>query len=164
MTATTPTQSPAKTLPSRRCPNCADDLIIAPCGNCGWEPGLVPVALAQTSDGPVTAFVVEKRHKFMFISGILACVLGVITFGGGVSGGFAGGVVAGTIFGPLIFSAGVITLKTTRGGKTWWGLSAREKGLAVPGLVCGAFLGLLVIPVVLICVAMMKMSTDAWRG
>lgn len=164
MTTTTATPSPEPTLRSRPCPNCADDLVITPCQNCGWEPGLVPVAQTQTPDGPMTTFVAEKRHKFMLIFGVLACVLGIIVFGGGVSGGSAGGVIAGIIFGPLVFTAGVMTLKSTRGGKAWWGLSAKEKGLAVPGLVCGGFLALLIIPIVLLFVAMMKMSTDAWRG
>jgi hypothetical protein len=44
------------------------------------------------------------------------------------------------------------------------GLSATEKGLAVPGLIAGGFLGLCNIPILLLCVAFMKMSTDAWRG
>ena len=35
--------------------------------------------------------------------------------------------------------------------------------MAVPGLIAGGFLGLMIIPVLLICVAFMKMSTDAWR-
>jgi hypothetical protein len=99
----------------------------------------------------------------MLAFGVLSCLLGVIILIGGFSGGPAD-VVAGIIFGPLIFAAGVMTLKNTRGGKAWWGLSAKEKGLAVPGLTAGGFLGLCIIPVLLLCVAMMKMSTDAWRG
>lgn len=164
MTTTTPTRSPEQMLRSRPCPNCADDLIITPCGNCGWGPGLVPVAQTQTPDGPMTTFVAEKRHRFMLIFGVLACVLGIVILGGGVSGRSAGGVIAGIIFGPLVFAAGILTLKNTRAGKAWWGLSAREKGLAVPGLIAGGFLGLLIIPVLLFCIAMMKMSTDVWRG
>jgi hypothetical protein len=82
---------------------------------------------------------------------------------GGISSG-GGSIAAGVIFGPLIFAAGVMTLKNTRGGKAWWGLSAKEKGMAVPGLIAGGFLGLCIIPILLLFVAMMKMSTDAWRG
>jgi hypothetical protein len=162
--ATTETLPPAKSPSSRPCPNCADTLASPPCATCGWEPGLVPVALTQTADGPVTTFAAEKRHRFMLAFGVLACLLGVAIVGSGISGGSAGGIVAGIIFGPLVFAAGVLTLKNTRGGKAWWGLSAREKGLAIPGLIAGGFLGLMIIPVLLICVAFMKMSTDAWRG
>jgi hypothetical protein len=162
--ATTETLPPAKSPSSRPCPNCSDTLASPPCATCGWEPGLVPVALAQTADGPVTTFAAEKRHRFMLAFGVLACLLGVAIVGSGISGGSAGGIVAGIIFGPLVFAAGVLTLKNTRGGKAWWGLSAKEKGLAIPGLIAGGFLGLMIIPVLLICVAFMKMSTDAWRG
>ena len=162
--ATTQTASPAKSPSSRPCPNCADTLASPPCVNCGWEPGLVPVALTQTADGPVTTFAAEKRHKFILAFGVLSCLLGVAIVGEPVSGGSAGGIVAGIIFGPLVFAAGVMTLKNTRGGKAWWGLSAKDKGLAIPGLIAGGFLGLCIIPILLICVAFMKMSTDAWRG
>jgi hypothetical protein len=168
--ATTQTQPAENTQPaekkpsSRPCPNCAETLSGAPCQNCGWEPGLVPVAVTQTADGPVTTFAAEKRHRFMLIFGVLACLLGVAIVGSQISGGSAGGIAAGIIFGPLVFAAGVITLKNTRGGKAWWGLSAKEKGMAVPGLIAGACLGMLIIPILLICVAFMKMSTDAWRG
>ena len=162
--ATTETLPPAKSTSSRPCPNCAGTLASPPCANCGWEPGLVPIALTQTADGPVTTFAAEKRHKFVLAFGVLSCLLGVAILGSGISGGSAGGIVAGLIFGPLVFAAGVITLKNTRGGKAWWGLSAKEKGMAVPGLIAGGFLGLCIIPVLLICVAFMKMSTDAWRG
>jgi hypothetical protein len=149
---------------SRPCPNCADALITPPCPNCSWEPGLIPVAQTQTPNGPVTTFAAEKRHKYMLIFGVLSCVLGVAIVGSGISAGAAGNIIAGIIFGPLVFAAGVMTLKTTRGGKAWWGLSAREKGLALPGLICGGFLGVVTIPLVLFCVMMLKMSTDAWRG
>ena len=162
--ATTETLSPAKSPSSRLCPNCADTLASPPCATCGWEPGLVPVAVTQTADGPVTTFAAEKRHRFMLAFGVLACLLGVAIVGSGISGGSAGGIVAGIIFGPLVFAGGVLTLKNTRGGKAWWGLSAKEKGLAIPGLIAGGFLGLMIIPVLLICVAFMKISTDAWRG
>jgi hypothetical protein len=162
--ATTQTVPPTTSPSSRPCPNCADTLTCPPCAVCGWEPGLVPVALTKTADGPVTTFAAEKRHKFMLAFGILSCVFGVGILGEAISGGSAGGIVAGIIFGPLVFAAGFMTLKNTRGGKAWWGLSAKEKGLAVPGLIAGGFLGLLIIPILLICVAMMKMSTDAWRG
>lgn len=158
------TQSPEQRPRCRPCPNCADNLVITPCQNCGWAPGLVPVAQTETPDGPMTIFVAEQRHKFMLSFGLFACVLGVIVLGGSVSDGLAGAVIAGIIFGPLVFAAGIMTLKNTRGGKAWWGLSAKEKGLAVPGLIAGGFLGLLIIPVLLLCVAMMKLSADAWRG
>jgi len=164
MATTTQTLPPVTSLSSRPCPNCADALTSPPCENCGWEPGLVPVALTQTPDGPVTTFAAEKRHRFMLAFGVLSCVFGVGILGQTISSGSAGSIVAGIIFGPLVFAAGVITLKNTRGGKAWWGLSAKEKGLAVPGLIAGGFLGLLIIPILLFCVAMMKMSTDAWRG
>jgi hypothetical protein len=160
----TETQSPAQAPATRPCPNCADALATPPCENCGWEPGLVPVALTQTADGPVTTFAAEKRHKFMLIFGLLSCLLGVMILGGGISAGAAGNIVAGIVFGPLMFAAGVMTLKNTRGGKAWWGLSAKEKGLAAPGIIFGGFLGLMIIPLVLICVAFLKMSTDAWHG
>src|ERR1035438_3735656 len=162
--ATTETLHPAKSPSSRPCPNCAGTLASPPCANCGWEPGLVPVALTQTADGSVTTFAAEKRHKFILAFGVLSCLLGVAILGSGISGGSAGGIVAGIIFAPLVFAAGVMTLKYTRGCNAWWGLSAKEKGMAVPGLIAGGFLGLCIIPILLICVAMMKMSTDAWRG
>jgi hypothetical protein len=156
---------PSATSPSSRpCPNCADTLTLPPCENCGWEPGLVPVALTQTADGPVTTFAAEKRHKFMLAFGLLSCLFGIGILGSGFSGGSGGGIVAGIIFGPLVFAFGVLTLKNTRSGKAWWGLSAKEKGMAVPGLIAGGFLGLCIIPILLLFVAMMKMSTDAWRG
>ncbi len=161
--AATQTLPPAKAPASRPCPNCADTLTSSLCANCGWEPGLVPVALTQTADGPVTTFAAEKRHRFMLAFGVLSCVFGAMILIGGISSG-GGSIAAGIIFGPLIFAAGVMTLKNTRGGKAWWGLSAKEKGLAVPGLIAGGFLGLCIIPILLLCVAMMKMSTDAWRG
>jgi hypothetical protein len=59
MTATQ-TLPPAKPPASRPCPNCADTLTSPPCATCGWEPGLVPVALTQAADGPVTTFAAEK--------------------------------------------------------------------------------------------------------
>jgi hypothetical protein len=164
MTTTTQTPPPAKSPSSRPCPNCAGTLTSPPCANCGWEPGLVPVALSHTADGPVTTFAAEKRHKFILAFGVLACLLGVAIVGEPISSGAAGGIVAGIIFGPLVFAAGVMTLKNTRGGKAWWGLSAKEKGLAMPGLIAGGFFGMCIIPILLICVAFMKMSTDAWRG
>jgi hypothetical protein len=161
--ATTQTRSSAKSPSARPCPNCADTLTGPSCTNCGWEPGLVPVALTQTADGPVTSFAAERRHKFMLAFGLLSCLLGGMVLIGGFSGG-AGGIAAGIIFGPLLFAAGVLTLKNTHGGKAWWGLSAREKGMAIPGLIAGGFLGMCIIPLLLLFVAVMKMSTDAWRG
>jgi hypothetical protein len=161
--ATTQTVPPAKSPSSRPCPNCADTLASPPCENCGWEPGLVPVALTQTADGPVTTFAAEKRHRFMLAFSVLSCLFGPMILIGGISSG-GGSIAAGIIFGPLIFAAGILALKYTRGGKAWWGLSAKEKGMAMPGLIAGGFLGLLIIPILLLFVAMLKMSTDAWRG
>ena len=112
----------------------------------------------------MTTFAAEKRHRFMLASGVLACLPGVAIAGSGISGGPAGGIPAGIIFGPLVFAAGVLTLKNTRRGKARRGLPAKEKGLAIPGLIAGGSLGLMIIPVLLICVALMKMSTGAWRG
>ncbi len=162
--ATTQNQSAVEVPPSRPCPNCADTLTTSPCETCGWEPGLVPIAVTQTPEGTMTTFAAEKRHKFMLIFGVLSCVLGVMFLVGGISAGAAGNIVAGIIFGPLVFAAGVMTLKNTRGGKAWWGLSAKEKSLAVPGLICGGFFGLIIIPVVLLCVMFLNMSRDAWLG
>lgn len=161
--AATQTLPPTKSPSTRPCPNCADTLASPPCTSCGWEPGLVPIALTQTTDGPVTTFAAEKRHRFMLAFGVLSCLFGPMILIGGISSG-GGSIAAGLIFGPLIFAAGVLTLKNTRGGKAWWGLSAKEKAMAAPGLIAGGFLGLLIIPILLFCVAMMKMSTDAWRG
>ena len=144
------TQDPSvRAASSRPCPCCAEDMATPVCGCCGWEPGLVPVAMTQTPDGPLISFVAEKRHKLMLAFGALSCILGVMILVGGISAGAAGNLIAGIIFGPLVFAAGVVTLKNTRGGKAWWGLSGKEKGLAVPGLICGGFLGLCVIPALL---------------
>ena len=71
----------------RPCPNCADSLTGPQCANCGWEPGLVPVALTQTADGPVTTFAAEKRHRFMLAFGVLSCVFGVGILGETISSG-----------------------------------------------------------------------------
>ena len=60
MTTTTQTLPPAKSPSSRPCPNCVGTLTKPPCANCGWEPGLVPVAVTQTADGPVTTFAAES--------------------------------------------------------------------------------------------------------
>ena len=87
MTATE-TLPPAKPTSSRACPNCTGTLANPPCANCGWEPGLVPVALTQTADGPVTTFAAERRHKFMLAFGVLSCLLGVAIVGSGISGGW----------------------------------------------------------------------------
>jgi hypothetical protein len=162
---TTQTPQSSKSPSARPCPNCADIMTIPPCAACGWQPGLVPIAQTQTADGPVTTFAAEKRHRFMLAFGGLSCVFGVMfLIGGFASGGGGGSIVAGIIFGPLIFTAGILTLKNTHGGKAWWGLSAKEKGLAVPGLIAGGVIGMCILPILLLMVAMLKMSTDAWRG
>jgi hypothetical protein len=160
--ATTQASRAAKAPLSRPCPHCTEALTTFPCGNCGWQPGLVPVALARTPDGPVTTFVAERRHRLMLIFGALSCLTGVIILIAGISHGAVGSIVAGLLFGPVIFAAGVVTLKNTRGGKAWWGLSAKEKGLAIPGLICGGFIGLLIIPAVLFGLMVMKISAEAW--
>lgn len=161
--ATTTQALPVAEAPAPRpCPHCAEALIAVPCPTCGWQPGLVPVALAQTADGPVTAFVAERRHRLMLIFGVLSCLTGVIILIAGISHGTAGSVVAGLLFGPMVFAAGVMTLKNTRGGKAWWGLSAKEKGLAMPGLIGGGFVGLCIIPAVLFGLMIMKISAEAW--
>lgn len=162
MATTTQNPSAAKAPSPRPCPNCARALTIPPCGTCGWEPGLVPVALTQTPDGPQTTFVAEKRHKFMLIFGLISCFTGAIILIMGISHGAPGSIVAGLIFGPVIFATGVMTLKNTRGGKAWWGLSAKEKGLAVPGLICGGFIGVCIIPVVLFSVMILKLAGEGW--
>jgi hypothetical protein len=63
--AVTQTLPPGTSSPSPRpCPNCAGPLTGARCGNCGCEPGLVPVALTRTAEGlcdrRTRAF--SKRH------------------------------------------------------------------------------------------------------
>ena len=93
-------------------------------------------------------FAAEKRHKLMLGFGVLSGILGVMILAGGICAGAAGNIIAGTSLGPLVFAAGIITVKNTRGGKAWQGQSAKEKALAVPGLICGGFLGLLTIPAV----------------
>jgi len=109
----------------------------------------------------VITFAAEKRHKLMLGFGVLSGILGVMILAGGICAGAAGNILAGTSFGPLVFAAGVITVKNTRGGKAWQGQSAKEKALAVPGLICGGFLGLLTIPAVLFTVMFLEMSTGA---
>ena len=106
-------------------------------------------------------FAAEKRHKLMLGFGVLSGILGVTILAGGICAGAAGNIIAGTSFGPLVFAAGVITVKNTRGGKARQGQSAKEKALAVPGLICGGFLGLLTIPAVLFTVMFLEMSTGA---
>jgi hypothetical protein len=113
-------------------------LTILPCPTCGWQPGLGAVALAQTADGPVTTFVAERRHRLMLTFGVLSYLTGVIILIADTAHRAAGCVVAGLLFGPMIFAARVITLKNTHWGKTWRGLSGKEKGLAMPGLTCGS--------------------------
>jgi len=109
----------------------------------------------------VITFAAEKRHKLMLGFGVLSGILGVTILAGGICAGAAGNIIAGTSFGPLVFAAGVITVKNTRGGKARQGQSAKEKALAVPGLICGGFLGLLTIPAVLFTVMFLEMSTGA---
>src|SRR5713101_7239729 len=103
---TTETQRSTKAPSSRPCPHCAEALTVLPCPACGWQSGLVPVALARTADGPVITFVAERRHRLMLIFGVLSYLTGVIILIAGTSHGAAGCVVAGLLFGPMIFAAG----------------------------------------------------------
>lgn len=48
---------------TRPCPNCAGILSSAPCASCGWEPELVPVALAQNAGGLVIMTLKNTRGK-----------------------------------------------------------------------------------------------------
>jgi uncharacterized membrane protein (UPF0136 family) len=100
----------------------------------------------------------------MLIFGVLSCVLGFIAMIGPItaSNKVAGAIVAGIIFGALFFAAGVLTLKNTRGGRVWWGLTGKERALSAPGLILGGFLGVIIIPVVLFGVMIMRMSAEAW--
>jgi hypothetical protein len=64
---------------------------------------------------------------------------------------------AGLIFGPPIFVAGVATWRITRFGKVWWGLNSMDKLKIMPGLVIGAFFGLIFLFVIPIIYAIFKL-------
>ena len=88
----------------------------------------------------------------MLAFGVLACLLGVVIVGSGISGGSAGGIVAGIIFGPLVFAAGVLTLKEHPRRQGMVGIVGEGKGLAYPRADRRGFFGVCIIPVLLICV------------
>ncbi|GEM_PF-5240026 len=145
-----PTEQPERQRQTQRpCPHCAYPLTAQPCENCGWEPGLVPVAVTETPQGTLTSFAAEKRHRVKLTLGVLSCVLGVMLLMGGIAGGAPFNAAEGVIMGLVALAAGITTLKVTRAGRVWWGLSGRDKLLAAPGLVFGGFLALSVIPAVL---------------
>lgn len=129
---------------TRMCPVCADDLLAEPCDNCGWERGLVVAYQKDMGDMMEVGFVAEKRHKMMFWSGLLACGTGAILLIWGIASGGAA-IAAGLLLGPLAFASGVLTLKITKRGRAWWGLPAKEKALAIPGMVIGGGFGLTVL-------------------
>jgi hypothetical protein len=108
------------------CPVCGDGLPAEPCGNCGWERGLIVAYQNDMGDTVETGFAAEKRHKMMLWSGLLACALGLILFIWGIAHGGAA-IAAGLLLGPLAFAAGVLTLKITKRGRAWWGYPAKRR-------------------------------------
>jgi hypothetical protein len=156
---TTPTEEGvhALTEPRRepgRCPVCGDGLPAEPCGNCGWERGLIVAYQKDMGDTVEVGFAAEKRHKMMLWSGLLACALGVILLIWGIAHG-GPAIAVGILLGPLAFAAGVLTLKITKRGRAWWGIPAREKALAIPGLIVGGGFGLTVLlPATLLAIGM----------
>ncbi len=143
------------------CPVCADDLPAEPCDNCGWERGLIVAYRKDMGDMMEVGFAAEKRHKMMLWSGLLACGMGVIMpIWGIATGGPA--IAAGILLGPLAFAAGVLTLKITKRGRAWWGIPAREKALAIPGIVLGGGFGLTVLlPATLLAIGVMALFFNA---
>jgi hypothetical protein len=139
-TTTIPLTGPA----ARMCPVCADDLPAEPCDNCGWERGLIVAYQKDMGDMMEVGFAAEKRHKMMLWSGLLACGSGVILLIWGFATG-GGAIAAGLLLGPLMFASGVLTLKITRRGRAWWGIPARDKAMAIPGMIVGAGFGLTVL-------------------
>jgi len=128
------------------------------CPVCDWRPGWLPIAQATSGDGrPVTTFAAEMRHKFLAAYAFIACLAGVILVITGIAGNGSPGV-AGILLGPLMFWAGAAALKITRGGKVWTGLSGGEKAGAMPGLVVGGFFGLMIIPALIMCIAVLKLA------
>lgn len=162
---TTPTQEGAHAFKPRRepghCPVCGDGLAAEPCGNCGWERGLIVAYQKDMGDTVEIGFAAEKRHKMMLWSGLLACALGVILFIWGIAHG-GPAIAVGILLGPLAFAAGVLTLKITKRGRAWWGMPAREKAWAIPGLIVGGGFGLTaLLPATLLAIAFMALFFNA---
>jgi len=145
--------------PARECRNCGASMQRGgSCAECGWFAGAVPVAQSHSSDGTTTStFVKEKRHTFYLAYALLSVFFGGAALVSGLGSGSAGGVLAGMLFGPLMIAAGVVTLKITQGGRVWWGLDPQEKAKALPGLVVGGAIGIMLIPVLIFVFAILKM-------
>ena len=142
---------------TRLCPVCTDDLPAEPCDNCGWERGLIVAYRKDMGDMMEVGFAAEKRHKMMLWSGLLACAGGVILLLYGFTHG-GGAIAAGLLLGPLMFAAGVLTLRVTRRGRAWWGIPGRERALAIPGMIIGGGFGLTVLlPATLIAFGVMAL-------
>jgi hypothetical protein len=144
ITMATMTPAPETTGATRLCPVCSDDLPAEPCGTCGWERGLIVAYQKDTGDMVEVGFAAEKRHKMMLWSGLLALGSGVIVLIWGIASG-GGAIAAGLLLGPLMVAAGVLTLKITKRGRAWWGIPAKEKALAIPGMIVGGGFGLTVL-------------------
>jgi hypothetical protein len=155
MATTTP--APETASAARLCPVCADDLPAEPCDNCGWERGLIVAYQKDMGDMMEVGFAADKRRKMMLWSGLLACASGVILVIWGIATG-GGAIAAGLLLGPLMFAAGVLTLKITKGGRAWWGIPSGEKALAIPGMILGGGFGLTVLlPATLIALGCMAL-------
>ena len=142
------------------CPVCGDDLPAEPCDNCGWERGLVLAYQKDLGDVVEVGFRVEKRHKMILWCGLLACALGAILLIWGIATG-GPAIAVGLLLGPLALAAGVLTLKITKRGRAWWGIPAKDKALATPGLIVGGGFGLVLIPATLIAIAVMALYFNA---
>ena len=140
----TMTPAPDTGYATHLCPVCADDLPAEPCDNCGWERGLILAYQKDMGDMMEVGFAAEKRHKMMLWSGLLACGSGVIVLIWGIAHGGAA-IAVGLLLGPLMVASGVLTLKITRRGRAWWGIPAKEKALAIPGMIVGGGFGLTVL-------------------
>jgi hypothetical protein len=139
---------------TRTCPACTDDLPAEPCGNCGWERGLI-VACDNDKGSTEPGFTAEKRHKMMFWSGLLACGTGALLLIWGITSG-GDTIAAGLLLGPLALASGVLTLKITKGGRAWWGIPGRERALAIPGMIIGGGFGLtILLPATLVAFGVM---------
>ncbi len=133
------------------CKNCGIDMYKdGHCDACGWRIGWMPVA--QSSDGTST-FVMEPRHKFQAVAVLLVTVIGAIAFIVGVSGNG----VAGIFLGPLMIIAGIVAWKKTRLGKVWQGLPSEDKWAALPGLLAGGAIAIMIIPITIIIFAVFSM-------
>ena len=98
------------------CPNCAAEMPAEPCGNCGWQRGLVPVARTGAGENEVTTFTSERRSRGRLLCGLFASAAGAVLLIWGFSTG-GGAIAAGIILGPAFLAAGIATLKITRFGK-----------------------------------------------